>query len=380
MREDISPSRINVCSCCDRIGKIGDENHIITFFQYLPGYRKHMFRIFRTIVPVGVFITFLLHAPVAVQAAEDIIRDGGILDELPGLENPGGSGADGEEDDYVPAFDLGVKAYRNGDYQKAIDQWQDLADGELAEAQYNLGVIHEYGRGVPRDPEKAVFWYALAADQKLPEAVNNLGRMYTLGIGVDKDEAEGFQYYREAANLGLADAAYNVGIGYLTGLGTEKNDRQAVVWFNKAAEKNYLPAQYNLAALYASGRGAQKNRKRAAFWYKKAADQGDGFARYNYALLLLSGAEKNNHAIAAGYMAKAAKQGVVPAQNQLGVMYFRGQGVEKDPETALMWFEIAAQLGSEKAQKNKTMIARMMPQKSTRRAIKRARSFRVTSN
>lgn len=58
----------------------------------------------------------------------------------------------------------------------------------VAQAQYNLGILYNYGKGVPRNYEKAFKWYKKAAKNGFPEAQYVLGRMYKKGLGVPKDE------------------------------------------------------------------------------------------------------------------------------------------------------------------------------------------------
>ena len=49
---------------------------------------------------------------------------------------------------------------------------------------------------------------------------------------------------------------------------------------------------------------------------------------------------------------KSAEQGNVDAQNNLGVMYYAGEGVPRDPAKAKEWFKKAAAQGNADAQVN----------------------------
>ena len=49
---------------------------------------------------------------------------------------------------------------------------------------------------------------------------------------------------------------------------------------------------------------------------------------------------------------KAAEQGDVRAQNNLGVRYENGQGVGKDINEAVKWYRKAAEQGDAKAKEN----------------------------
>ena len=94
----------------------------------------------------------------------------------------------------VPAnagpFEDGLVAYQRGDYATALKFWRPLAEKGNASAQYNLGVMHANGRGVPQDYAQAVKWYRMAVEQGLAEAQSNLGNMYDNGWGVPQDGAE----------------------------------------------------------------------------------------------------------------------------------------------------------------------------------------------
>jgi TPR repeat protein len=75
----------------------------------------------------------------------------------------------------------------------------------------NLGVMHERGRGVDRDPDKAIEWYKKGAARGSDLAAFNLGRIYEKGIkGVDADAAEALKWYRKAASMGHAEAKQKV--------------------------------------------------------------------------------------------------------------------------------------------------------------------------
>ena len=72
-------------------------------------------------------------------------------------------------------FDDGQSAYERGDYATAFRLWRPLAEHGDVEAQYNLGVMYETGRGVPRDYVyvSAYRWFDLAAAQGNREAAYN---------------------------------------------------------------------------------------------------------------------------------------------------------------------------------------------------------------
>ena len=101
--------------------------------------------------------------------------------------------------------------------QLALDEVRAPAEQGDAEAQFNLGVRYDNGRGVRQDDSEAVRWYRLAADQGHAVAQFNLGVMYANGRGVPQDDTEAVLWYRLAADRGDADAQNNLGVMYQTG-------------------------------------------------------------------------------------------------------------------------------------------------------------------
>jgi len=65
-------------------------------------------------------------------------------------------------------WNKGIAAYQTGDYTTALDKFFSLADQGHAHAQFNFGVMHRGGIGVPQNDDMAVMWYTLAAKQGLP--------------------------------------------------------------------------------------------------------------------------------------------------------------------------------------------------------------------
>jgi len=74
-------------------------------------------------------------------------------------------------------FQRGAAAYKSGDFATALREWEPLAEQEDAAAQYNLGLMHRQGLGVPQDDKTAVKWYRLAAEQGNAYAQQKLNQL-----------------------------------------------------------------------------------------------------------------------------------------------------------------------------------------------------------
>jgi len=81
------------------------------------------------------------------------------------------------------------------------------------------------------------------------EAQTQLAMRYQTGRGVEIDPAEAARWYERAARQGDADAQFNLGNMYLLGEGVSADDNQAVAWYRKAADQGHEAAQQNLESM-----------------------------------------------------------------------------------------------------------------------------------
>ena len=63
------------------------------------------------------------------------------------------------------SYEDAVAAYERKEYVTAVKLFRVAADQGDSFAQYNLGMMYAYGRGVTQDDKEAVKWYRLSADQ-----------------------------------------------------------------------------------------------------------------------------------------------------------------------------------------------------------------------
>ena len=99
-------------------------------------------------------------------------------------------------------FDKGYAAYEAGDYVTALQEWKPFAESGDAQAQYNVGLMYDNGRGVPQDHAEAVKWYRLAAEQGDASSQRNLGVAAQLGGGVLQDDVMAHMWFNIASANG----------------------------------------------------------------------------------------------------------------------------------------------------------------------------------
>lgn len=100
-------------------------------------------------------------------------------------------------------------AYARKDYAEALRIYRALASEGVAAAQFNLGVMFDFGQGVAPDPAAAVRWYREAAAQGHGGAQFNLGGMYFEGVGVSQDRLRAYMWFTLGAAAGAPGASRN---------------------------------------------------------------------------------------------------------------------------------------------------------------------------
>jgi TPR repeat protein len=103
-------------------------------------------------------------------------------------------------------FQQAENLHNQGRYAEALPLYQGLAEQGNTVAQFRLGVMYEYGRGVAEDEAQAIVWFRKAAEQGDAVAQYMLGAMYADGLGVVKDEGQAVYWLRKAAEQGDANA------------------------------------------------------------------------------------------------------------------------------------------------------------------------------
>lgn len=130
-----------------------------------------------------------------------------------------------------------------GRYQKAIPFLEAAADDGNPAAAITLGLLYEFGNGVPQSFLEALELYALAAKGGIDAANFNIGEMYFQGRGVEVDYNRALQWFRQGAALGHPLSQFRLGNMKQDGLGTDADKAHAYVWYNLAVSGGYQDAE-----------------------------------------------------------------------------------------------------------------------------------------
>jgi len=253
-------------------------------------------------------------------------------------------------------------------------------DGEYL-GQYVLGMLYQYGKGVPKDEVVAASWFLKVSSQVVTIADAGdataqfiAGELYLYGLGVQQNRSVAYNYYNNAAEQGNPDAQ--------NALGVMANGLPGMTWFDKAAEQGHPGAQFNLGELYSSHSALPNSEAQALSWYQKAATQGHVVAQrriarfYGYGILGLP----QDYKMAVTWYLKAAEQGDKESQEELGKIYEDGRdGVPKNHKTSIFWYCKAGaaqcQWEAEKVEKQKA-AEKLRPRQALINKTKRTKQFK----
>ncbi len=260
-------------------------------------------------------------------------------------------------------YEKGIAVRKN--YEIAYQWYYKAAVKGNAFAQYSLGVLYSEGNGVNKDYNKAFIWFQKSAENDYVGAYYQLGRAYYNGLGVEKDEEKSFKWHKKAAENNLPDSQY----------ACEENLVSAYYWVEKAAENDYEDAYYIIGRSYLEGICVDINYKRAFHYLSKGYLALDTNCIESLAEMYLKGLyvkkdiytaiELYNKAIEFGDKSvyfklgkvyedeglinqsiliykQGHEEGDLKCTQRLGIIYYNGEGVEKDLEKAMDYMEIAA--------------------------------------
>lgn len=235
-------------------------------------------------------------------------------------------------------YDLGEGI--SPDASEAVKWYRQAAEQGLASAQDLLAGCYANGRGVEKNWVEAAKYYQLAARQGLGLAQANLARCFTKGQGVAKDPGAAAHWWGKAAEQGFPGARFHLGLCYYRGAGLNLDASEAVKCFEAEAKHKHVGAELFLGLCYWSGKGVARDPAQAEQWWREAALQGIKPARYE------AGDDTGGDAAEVEpWWREVAELGNGSLQSCLGEFYHFGQGVARDDQEAIRWYERAAGQG-----------------------------------
>ena len=250
------------------------------------------------------------------------------------------------------------QSYSERDLVTAQQTCQGLAEQNDARAAFILATIY-YQEGSVAGDQRGIFWDKVAAENGHAEAAYRLALAYQLGQGLEQDNTQAARWYTQAAQAHHAKAQRSLGAMYEGGYGVKQNFQQAYAWYKRAAAQGLPDAQLRLGTIFFEGRGVKADRVQAQHWIRKSAEAGNHNAQLALGVML---AEIDPQDSARWYQ-RSADQGNVSAKQNLALIYFSGQGVERDLPKALMLVDEAIESGNYASQALRTeIVAELQPE------------------
>lgn len=290
---------------------------------------------------------------------------------------------------FLSYIEASEKGYADAQYFRALYCFQQknteegikwlskAAEQGLAVAQYMMGEAYRLGSGVEKDAQKAQTWYSRAAEGGNHRAQVQYGFFLAAS---DKCE-EAVKWFKKGVDAGSDDAYFYLGKCYEEGLGVTRDLQEAARLYDWASKRNYddrsakayievkkmikEESQAPKKALDTQKKKVEtpaqqpvvkettpKEPKKVAK-HRKAAEDGDAKAQFDLGLCYYKGeGVEIDYTEATKWFKKSAEQEYAPGQEILGYCYYKGEGVEQNYDQAVIWLSKAAHQGNARAQNN----------------------------
>lgn len=238
--------------------------------------------------------------------------------------------------------------YYNGraistNYNRAISYFEKGAKLNDPLSLYGLGKCYYYGYGDKQNYTKSIEYFKIAVTCNYSEAYLYLGLCFYNGFGVEQNYDEALSYFLKASSLDVKESYKLIGDCFFYGYGTDINYEKALNWYLNAVENAQKINDYNIAFCYLK-KDTKNDYKKAIKWYLKAIEGPEKELAYND-LGFIYGSDKINkpdYEKAHYYYNEAYKLGNSCACFNLGCLYYKGLGVNKNIKEAIKYFEEAS--------------------------------------
>lgn len=227
-----------------------------------------------------------LRGPLEKAAALDVVSAQMLLGEMLRQTEPADSlkwliaaGNRGQTEAMVTVGQMlasgrGVHA---ADLTEAAMWFSKAAEHGDSAGMYALAECHLFGKGVAKDPRRAVELLTAASALNNPRAMNLLGDVYRKGVPgvIEPNFSESVKLFSRSQEFGFLDAQGNLGVLYIYGQGVPKDESKAFALFQDGAEKGNPLCMFFYAMCFEAGVGVERDRKAARSWYVRAAQGGN---------------------------------------------------------------------------------------------------------
>ena len=297
----------------------------------------------------------------------------------------------------VRLYEDGKKALEEKDYDSAYKFFQQSTNLGSIDAIYELSECYYWGRGINIDYDKAIELIKYGLDKENDNCLFLMGRAFHFGNGIELNIKKAKEYYKDAirecsdkivigkaqgnlANIlweevdseetknnvinlykesiknGSTISMYNLGYYFDNGYNVKRDYMVAYDYYRMAAEQNHTNAQAELGWMYEKGNGVSQDYYKSAYWYDLAAKNNHLVAMVNLGNHYMNGngvecnKEKGFSLYMKAYALRKNDESVSTLLYLIANSYEFGNGVSKDCQEALRWYERARDAGDPDAQ------------------------------
>jgi len=262
-------------------------------------------------------------------------------------------------------YELSLCYYRgqgvNEDNDKAIDILRQGLDKGCDNCLFLMGQALAEGEGVDKDLDKAKFYYRKAVDvcsdkKIIGWAQGNLANILWDEIHSESDKITVIDLFKESIKNGNEFSMYSLGKIFDDGNKVDRDYLVAYDYYRMAAEHNHPDAQAALGWMYESGHGVPRDYYKSAYWYGLAAKNNQVGAIRNLGTLYMNGngvecnKEKGFSLYMKAYSLRESDESDPRLLYFIANSYEFGNGVNKDCQEAIRWYERARDAGDDLAQ------------------------------
>lgn len=297
----------------------------------------------------------------------------------------------------VRLYEEGKRALEEKDYDSAYKFFQTSVDLENIDAIYELSECYYWGRGSDINYDKSISLIRLGLDKENNNCLFLMGQAFDNGNGVDKDidkaktyyrrvidecsdkkvisKAQGnlaiilwneinsesdkltvIQLYKESIKNGNEVSMYNLGKIFDDGNKVDRDYLVAYDYYRMAAEHNYPDAQAELGWMYEKGHGVPQDYYKSSYWYNLAAKNNHLVAMVNLGNHYMNGngvecnKEKGFSLYMRAYALRKNDESIPTLLYLIANSYEFGNGVARDCQEAIRWYERARDAGNPDSQ------------------------------
>ena len=230
--------------------------------------------------------------------------------------------------------------------QSLIQQAADMeTSAKIRLAEYYLHIDKRLNNttGYDYDVEKAIQLF-----QEVAMACDGRGAYHLYEMSMNKFKPNSLEptaavnWLTVAAELGLPKAQGDLAEHYFK---TGDDIKQAILWGERAAENNNVKGMIVLGNIYYQGKGGQSNLSKSLQYFEQALqiDEDNRFVQDQLGMMYYKGEGVPADFRKAAELCKiAANKGQPGCQYYLGLMYVNGEGVTQDIDTGIGWMRKSA--------------------------------------